>query len=196
MSCVFFLLIPHWILSSRIRSPALPVWARPATGLGEPRGQPGSGRRGRTPRRRPGRTPPPAWASSARSGSGRRGELRVAGLGELRPAGLGKLRRRPAPRLSSAPTAVSFAPGQVPSLVRAATASSSLAPVSRHPWRKKEARERDNNETGERRKRKTGAERPRPSNSEGRTNPHLEGIFPRERIGSAPLPRLSNQTHG
>jgi hypothetical protein len=105
-------------------------------------------------------------------------------LGELRPAGLSKL------RLSSAPAAVSFAPGQVPSRVRAATASSSLAPASRHRGERRR-HERDSSETGERRKRKMGAERLRPSNSEGRSQPAFGGYIP---SGAAPLPPLPIQT--
>jgi hypothetical protein len=76
MSCIFFLLIPHWILSSRIRSPAPPAWAIPSSwawaspappAWASPAAGLDRGGAGRTPRRCPGRTPPPAWVSSARS---------------------------------------------------------------------------------------------------------------------------------
>jgi hypothetical protein len=120
MSCIFILLIPHWILSSRIRSPVPPAWAIPAswawasaaTDLGEPRGRPGSGRRGAHPA-------PPPWANPA------------TGLGELCSVSIGE------EGASSAPPAWASSTG--------ASRHHELLPGTcvPPPWRKKEARERE-----------------------------------------------------
>jgi hypothetical protein len=98
--------------------------------------------------------------------------------------------------------------------VGASSAAALTGASSRAPWPHPEAHERERGETGGKREgdgeEKLERSRSVPQNITDGADPHLASIFlleplcshrspskqPRERIGSATLPRLSNQTHG